>query len=84
MFNENLKAFVVINKADSNPSMTLMDAMTEYLSEFKEMKLLSSQIVNRAVHRKALAEGLSVAEYRPLNRKAAAELDALVLEVANA
>lgn len=82
-FNPNLRAMVVITRASTNLGVQDTDAAREFVSTVKSVELAKSVIRDRMVWRRSFADGLSVSEYRPLDDRAAAEIDALIKEVFN-
>ena len=79
--NENLKAYVVINQSSPNPAVREADEMKEFLSEFGNIKLMSSVICERIVFRRAALNGMAVTEYKPEDIKANEEMNALYREI---
>ena len=79
--NENLKAYVVINQSSPNPAVREADEMKEFLSEFGNIKLMSSVICERIVFRRAALNGMAVTEYKPEDIKASEEMSALYREI---
>lgn len=79
--NENLKAYVVINLASTNPGVKEIDEMRELVKEFKELKVLYTNIYERIVYRRAALNGMSVVEYRPEDNKASQEIMSLYKEI---
>lgn len=79
--NENLKSYVLINQAPTNPGNKEVEEMKEFLSEFENFKLLESSISERIVFRRATLSGLSVVEYKPEDSKAIAEMRNLYKEI---
>ena len=64
-FNPDLRAWVVINRGSTNPSVTEIAQAGEILEEFEYLDLATSVICDRIAYRKATREGLSVAEMKP-------------------
>lgn len=79
--NENLKSYILINQAPTNPGNKEVEEMKEFLSEFENFKLLESSISERIVFRRATLSGLSVVEYKPEDSKAIAEMRNLYKEI---
>jgi chromosome partitioning protein len=80
-FNPNLRALVVITRASTNLAVQDTDAAREFVSTVPSVELAKAVIRDRMVWRRSFADGLSVSEYRPLDDRAAAEIDALIKEV---
>lgn len=74
-FNPGLKAFSLINMADPRGSDN--DAASEYAGDIKNLKLISTPIVQRKSFRRAAAQGLAVTELKPQDTKACEEIMAL-------
>ena len=79
-FNPGLRAWVVINRGSTNPSVTEIDEAREILGDFEHLGLATSVIRDRIAYRKATRDGISVAEMRS-DPKAINEMDALYTEV---
>lgn len=79
--NPNLKAFVVVNRASTNPSVTEADETQELLEDFESLCLCETVIHDRIAYRKAAKSGLSVVELQPPDEKATKEINALYEEV---
>jgi chromosome partitioning protein len=81
LFNERLKAFVFVNKADPNPAMRLADSVAEFAASLPNLSLLDARLTYRVAHRRALAEGQAVFEVSSPDQKAVEELYVLMEEV---
>ena len=79
-FNPGLRAWVVINRGSTNPSVTEIDEAREILGDFEHLGLATSVIRDRIAYRKATRDGISVAEMKA-DPKAINEMDALYTEV---
>lgn len=79
--NPKLKAFVAVNRASTNPSVTESDEIQELLEDFEQLSLCRAIIRDRIAYRKAAKSGLSVVELQPPDDKATAEINALYEEV---
>ena len=79
-FNPGLRAWVVINRGSTNPSVTEIDEARETLGDFEHLGLATSVIRDRIAYRKATRDGISVAEMKA-DPKAINEMDALYTEV---
>lgn len=79
--NPKLKAFVAVNRASTNPSVTEADEIQELLEDFEQLSLCESIIRDRIAYRKAAKSGLSVVELQPADDKATNEINALYEEV---
>ena len=81
LFNERLKAFVFVNKADANPAMRLADSVAAFAASLPNLSLLDARLTYRVAHRRALAEGQAVFEVSNPDQKAVEELYVLMEEV---
>ena len=79
-FNPGLRAWVVINRGSTNPSVTEVAQAGEILSDFEYLGLATSVIRDRIAYRKATRDGLSVAEMKS-DPKAINEMNAFYTEV---
>ena len=82
-FNPTLAAFVVINRASTNPSVSELDEAKEILGDYDLLKLSKAVIRDRISFRKAARAGLSVSELQPNDDKAISEILELYQEVFN-
>ena len=72
--NESLKSYIIINQASPNPAVKEVEEMKEFLSEFKNIKLLKTVICERISFRRAALNGMAVNEYKPEDVKANEEM----------
>ena len=79
--NPNLKAYVVINRASTNPMVEESNEARQMLDEFDSLTLLESIIRDRIAYRKAARDGMAVFELPKLDHKACAEINSLYLEI---
>ena len=80
-FNPDLRAWVVVSRVSTNPSVHESQEAQEILSDFANLKLSKSVIRDRIAYRKAARDGLCVDELRPKDMKASEEIEALYAEV---
>ncbi len=80
-FNQDLKTFVVLNRASTNPSVSETQEAKEVLEDFENLKLLNTVVHDRIAYRKAAKSGLSVVELQPKEVKAAREMTSLYKEI---
>lgn len=82
-FNPNLRAWVVISRVSTNPSVHESQDAQEILADFSHLKLSGVVIRDRIAFRKAAREGLCVDELKPKDKdkKASEEVEALYREV---
>ena len=80
-FNTDLRAWVVISRGPTNPSVTEIAEAGEILGDFENLDLAASVIRDRIAYRKAARDGRSVAELKPVDPKASSEVNAFYAEV---
>ena len=80
-FNPDLRAWVVISRGSTNPSVTEIAEAGEILGDFEHLDLAVNVIRDRIAYRKAARDGLSVAEMKPTDSKAINEMNAFYSEV---
>lgn len=73
-FNPKMKAFVVINRASTNPSVAESQEAEELLKDFENLKFSGAILRDRIAYRKAAAIGQGVEELKPTDPKAIAEI----------
>lgn len=82
-FNPDLNAYVIINRASSNPSVSEASETKEVFSDFDYLRLADTLLKDRIAYRKAARCGLSVFELPSADLKAADEINSLYEEVLN-
>ena len=80
VFNEKLKAYVVLNKITANWKSKEKDEMLEFLKDFQDIVILNSFLKDRTAYRKAISEGMGVSELN-IDNKATAEIKNLFNEI---
>ncbi|CAI8982490.1 AAA family ATPase [Methylocaldum szegediense] len=80
-FNPNLRAWVVISRVSTNPSVHESQDAQDILAEFSHLILSGVVIRDRIAYRKAARDGLCVDELKPKDPKASEEIEALYQEV---
>ena len=80
-FNPDLRAWVVISRAHTNPSVTETRETEEILSDFEHLRIASTVVRDRIAYRKAARDGRSVAELKPVDPKATSEMNTFYAEV---
>lgn len=80
-FNPDLRAWVIISRASTNPSVNEVAEARNLLADFEHVQLSSAVIRDRIAYRKAARDGLSVEELKPTDSKAGEEMQALFQEV---
>ena len=83
MFNEGLKAYIVINQASPNPGVKEIEEAKELIQEFDHLQLLKTYLFERIIFRRAAVQGMSVDEYKPEDHKATKEIMSLYEEIFN-
>jgi len=80
--NENLQAFIVLNRVSTNPAVREDQETREFFEkeEFQHLSLLDSVLRDRIAFRKSGRDGLSVVEWKQ-DKKAADEMNQLYKEV---
>ncbi len=80
--NENLQAYIVLNRVSTNPAVREDEETREFFHAegFEHLGLLDSVIRDRIAFRKSSREGLSVVEWKQ-DKKAVNEMDRLFQEV---
>jgi len=81
MFNPKMKAYILLNRASTNPSVSELDETIKILSDIEHLNLSASIIKDRIAFRKAAREGLSVTEMKPPDQKAINEINNLYKEI---
>lgn len=80
--NDDLQAFVVLNRVSSNPAVREDQETRDFLREedFQHLALVDSVLRDRIAFRKSARDGLSVVEWKQ-DKKAAQEMNQLFEEV---
>ena len=81
--NSSIKAFIVINRASTNPSLREIEEANEILKEFDNLELSKNILKDRVSFRKAARTGESIYELAKLDEKACSEVNNLFNEVFN-
>jgi len=77
VFNPKIKAFVIINRASTNPSVSESKEAESLLNDFKNLHFSGVILRDRIAYRKAASSGQGVEELKPLDKKAIAEINNL-------
>ena len=80
-FNPKVRAWVVISRASTNPSVSEAVEARALLGDFENLRLANAVIRDRIAYRKAARDGLGVEELTPADPKAREEMRALFQEV---
>lgn len=83
LINEKLRAYILINRASTNPAISETEEVKSVLDEFENLKLSNCIIRERIAFRKAARGGLSVSELSKQDSKATIEMQDLFNEVYN-
>jgi chromosome partitioning protein len=83
LINNQLDAFILINRAATNPAISEIDEVKEVLEEFEHLKLSQNIIRERIAFRKAARGGLSVVELSKQDPKATNEITKIYREIYN-
>ncbi|MBM3932768.1 MAG: chromosome partitioning protein [SAR202 cluster bacterium] len=75
--NDGLKAWVVINRASSNPKDGDTKQAHTAISQCENIKVADFVVRDRVSFKRAVPEGMVVSEYRPADNKAVEEMDKL-------
>jgi len=79
--NPDLKAFVLINRASTNPAVVEAKDAKQLVAEFESLSLMNSMVRDRIAYRKAARDGVAVSEMPNRDPKATAEIDLLYQEI---
>lgn len=82
-FNEQLRAFVVLNRVSTNPKDTQASEARDAIGACENLTLAAFGICERVAVKRAAPAGLTVAEYKPHDAKAAQEMEQLYQLVFN-
>ena len=75
--NPKLQAFVLLNRASSNPAVSETKEAESLLADFPELIFSGVIVRDRIAFRKASSAGQGVSELSPLDKKAVAEINQL-------
>jgi len=81
-FNDELQAFIVLNRVSANPSVHEDQETRDFYNQehFQHLSLVNSMLRDRIAFRKSARDGLSVVEWNQ-DKKAAREMNQLYEEV---
>jgi chromosome partitioning protein len=79
--NPDLTAYVVINRASTNPSVTDTQEACDLIQDFPHLNLLKTILRERVSYQRSVREGLSVVEVPQPDAKAVTEINLLFGEV---
>ena len=75
--NPKMQAFVIVNRASTNPTVTETEETIELINEFENLEFSGLVIYDRIAYRRAASFGMSVNELQPPDYKAIAEMNML-------
>lgn len=81
--NPELRCLAVINLASPHPGVSESEEAQAFLADNRRMVLARTIVKDRIAFRRATRDGLAVVEMKSVDRKAAAEMQALYAEVFN-
>ena len=79
--NPDLRVYVVINRASTNPAVEEAKDAKELLEEFENLELMRTIVRDRIAFRKAARYGMAISELPKRDPKACAEIDLLYQEI---
>ena len=82
--NPNLEAFVVINRASTNPTVSDTQEARDLILEFDHLALVNTTLRERVAYQRSVREGLSVVEVPFPDDKAIREMNAFYKEICDA
>lgn len=80
-FNPKLISYILLNAVSTHPSIADKQEVKEYMEDFNNINLLTSDVKDRRSFRKAAMAGLSVIELTPEDQKASKEIKDLCREI---
>lgn len=83
VFNEGLKAYVILNRASTHPSVTEIEEAKLLIEDFENLYLCKTIIHDRIAYRKAAKNGLGAIELQPRELKATEEMQKIYKEIFN-
>ena len=81
ILNPKLKAFILLNRASPNPSVSEAEEAKEIISDLEHLGLSQAIIRDRIAFRKAARDGLAVPEMQPADPKAVSEIQGIYKEI---
>ena len=81
--NPRLEAFVVINRASTNPSVTDAQEALDLVNEFERLRSVHTVLRERVAYQRSVREGLSIVEVSRLDVKAVEEIRSFYGEIYN-
>ena len=82
--NPRLVAFVVMNRASTNPSVTDTQEACDLIGDFQHLNLFKSILRERVSYQRSVREGLAVSEVPQPDNKAVMEINSLYKEIYHA
>ena len=84
LLNPKIKAYVLLNRASTNPSVSEVNEAKEILEDVDELNFSQSIIRDRIAFRKAARDGIAITEMKPADKKAVSEIKSLYQEIYHA
>ncbi len=81
VMNKNLKAFLIINRASTNPGVSESKDVMEMCEDIEHLTILNCILHDRIAYRKAAQRGLAVFEIDQPDNKAVLEIESFYKEV---
>ena len=81
ILNPKLKAFILLNRASPNPSVSEAEEAKEIIGDLEHLGLSQTIIRDRIAFRKAARDGLAVPEMQPVDPKAVSEIQGIYKEI---
>ena len=81
ILNPKLKAFILLNRASSNPSVSEAEEAKEIIGDLEYIGLSQVIIRDRIAFRKAARNGMAVPEIQPADPKAVSEIQGIYKEI---
>jgi chromosome partitioning protein len=79
--NQKLEAFLMINRASTNPGVSESKDVMELFEDIENLKILNCILHDRIAYRKAAQRGLAVFELDQLDNKSISEIESFYKEV---
>jgi chromosome partitioning protein len=79
--NPRLEAFVLVNRASTNPAVTDAEEALSLVKEFEHLSSIGTILRERVAYQRSVREGLSVVEVVRPDPKAVEEIQALFVEI---
>lgn len=77
IYNQKIKAFCLINRGSTNPSVSEIEEAKELFTELEGIKFSNIILRDRITYRKAVSAGQGIEEMKPIDTKAKEEIERL-------